>query len=771
MKKLATLLVTTAFTVSLLAGLPKFQQVHVQAGVSQAEIDQVWQKIREAEAEVNKAESEAKAAETAYEQASKIADEKAKQLNAQKKKITDLQAEVAKLKEQKDTDKLTAKQAELEKLAQQVQKLGQEDDEAALSLQQQGDKQTAAKQKLRAKRRAYEQVKRHAFSTETLKGVGDALTKQTSTEVTAKEIADKQTVLKNKLKAAMQKGDKPDLSDANKNNSYIDKTNNNIKDELEKLKNYVQPKPGVPGLSLTPAKKNVPQGQAKPKSETQQTELDLNSFTADELEEYIEEQTQELDDIVLRLNNKEGEDAEEKVQAELKQTKAKLEKKIAELKAQLAKIKPQAAPELGMPLLKLNPAKKLAPQIDKPHANTPDKPVAPKAPTLDEMQKKAETAERIAERAEAELKRAETEIKRLQAEKENNAKRKEKLEAENEQLVQELANKNKELESKKAKLKEAETKIEALKKTPEQVQSVIKEANELKSQINNLEEALEELVIKEKENKDEIGRTTNIYNNTEKLHEEQKAKLPQMQREAQQKREAAQVAKKAYDEAKAKQPSSKPLPSPKPQPVPQPQPQPNPNDKPNVKPTEKPTPKPNVKPDEANKKQENSSPKDNGNKKQLDKQTAKKPNTKAVPVLTTKAEEKADKVAEVKVLDAPKTAYQQGSNATISVRFQAEPKDLQTVMVDGKIVNPMHYNIKRGSTIIELKTSYLQKLGTGKHKLVATFLQYGEKKQGASNFEVTAVKRNVAKTGEVSQAGLAMLSFLLAGAAFLLKHR
>lgn len=769
MKKLATILVTTAFTLSLLSGLAKTSTVHVQAGVSQAEIDQVWQKIRQAEAEVNQAEAEFERDKAVYEQSSKLADEKAKQLTAQKKKLTDLKAEVDKLKAQKETDKLTAKQAELEKLGQQVEKLGQEDDEAALKLQQNGDKHKTSKQNLQAKRRAYEQVKRHAFSTETLKVVGDALTKQTSTETTTKEIAAKQTELKNKVKEALQKADKPDLSDTNKNNSYIDKTNKSIKAELEKLKNYVQPKPGVPALPLTPAKKNVPQGQEKPKSEPQQAELDLNSLTADELEEYIEEQTQELDDIILRLNNKEGEDAEAQAQAELKQTQSQLEKKIAELKAQLAKIKQQATPDIGMPMLKLNPAKKVDPQAGKQQSDKPqaDMPSLPQAPTLEEMRRKSETAERIAKQAENELTRTEMEIKRLQAEKENNAKLKEKLEQENDQLVQELTNKGKDLEAKKAKLKEAEAKIEALKKTPEQIQSVIKEANELKSQINNLEEELEKLVVKEKENKDEIGRTTNIYNNAEELYAEKKAQLPQIQAEAKQKREAAEVAKKAYAEAKAKQPSPKPAPLPKPQP----QPQAEDNDQPNNDMGKKPSVKPNIKQDEANNKQENGSQQDNGNKKQLDKRTEKKPNTKVVPVPTTKAEEKVEKVAEVKVLDAPKTAYQQGSNATVSVRFQAEPKDLQTVTVDGKIVDPMHYTVKRGSTIIELKASYLQKLGTGKHELVATFLNSGTKLKGTSSFEVTAMKRKVAKTGEASQAGLAMLSLLLAGATFLVKRR
>lgn len=732
MKKLATLLVTTAFALSLLSGLTKTDAVRVQAGVSQTEIDQVWQKIREAEAEVNKAEAEYKRDKADYEQASKTANEKTKQFNAQKKKLTDLKNEVDKLKAQNETDKLTAKQAELEKLGQQVEKLGQEDDEAAKKLRRNGEKQESSKQNLQAKRRAYEQVKRHAFSTETLKGAGDALTKQASSETTTKEIADKQAELKNKLKEAMQKGDKPDLSDANKNNIYIDKISKSIKAELEKLKNYVPIKPGVPGLMLTPAKKNAP--SAKPESEHTLPKLDLASLTEDELEEYIEEQTQELDDIILRLNNKEGEDAEAQAQAELKQTQAQLEKKIAELKAQLAKIKKQATPDNGMPMLKLNPARKTTPKVDKPKHDVPS---SPKAPTLAELQRKYETAESIAKQAEDELTRAEMEIKRLQAEKENNAKLKEKLEQENEQLVQELTKKGKDLEAKKAKLKEAETKIEALKKTPEQIQPVIKEANELRSQINNLEEELEKLVVKEKESKDEIGRTTNIYNNVEELYAEKKAQLPKIQAEAKQKREAAQLAKKVYEEAKSKQPSSKP----------------------------------NAKQDEANNKQENGSQKDNANKKQLDKQTEKKPNAKAITVPSRKPEKKIEQVTEVKVLDAPKTAYQQGSNATISVRFQAEPKDLQTVMVDGKIVDPMYYTVKRGSTIIELKASYLQKLNIGKHELVATFLNADVKQKGTSSFEVTATKRNVAKTGEVSQAGLAMLSLLLASATFLVKRR
>lgn len=126
-------------------------------------------------------------------------------------------------------------------------------------------------------------------------------------------------------------------------------------------------------------------------------------------------------------------------------------------------------------------------------------------------------------------------------------------------------------------------------------------------------------------------------------------------------------------------------------------------------------------------------------------------------------------LAAVKLLDAP-SSFKQGSNSSISARFQAEPKDLQTVMVDGQVLDSTHYTVKAGSTIIELKASYLNTLSLGQHTLTATFLQAGKTSQGTATFLVQAIKRQVAKTGEAAQTGIALVCFLLAGAAMLSKH-
>lgn len=130
---------------------------------------------------------------------------------------------------------------------------------------------------------------------------------------------------------------------------------------------------------------------------------------------------------------------------------------------------------------------------------------------------------------------------------------------------------------------------------------------------------------------------------------------------------------------------------------------------------------------------------------------------------------KALNLPTVKLLDAP-SAYKQGTNSPISARFQAEPKELQTVMVDGKTLESRHYIVKAGSTIIELKASYLNTLSLGQHTLSATFLQAGKTSQGSATFMVQTIKRQVAKTGEAAQTGIALASILLACAAMLGKR-
>lgn len=130
---------------------------------------------------------------------------------------------------------------------------------------------------------------------------------------------------------------------------------------------------------------------------------------------------------------------------------------------------------------------------------------------------------------------------------------------------------------------------------------------------------------------------------------------------------------------------------------------------------------------------------------------------------------KEQNLATVKLLDAP-SFFKQGSNSPISARFQAEPKDLQTVMVDGQVLDSTHYTVKAGSTIIELKASYLNTLSLGQHTLNAIFLQVGKTSHGTATFMVQASKRQVAKTGEVAQTSLALACFLLAAAATLSKQ-
>lgn len=115
-----------------------------------------------------------------------------------------------------------------------------------------------------------------------------------------------------------------------------------------------------------------------------------------------------------------------------------------------------------------------------------------------------------------------------------------------------------------------------------------------------------------------------------------------------------------------------------------------------------------------------------------------------------------ERLNEVRLLDKSEDYYVVGSNEPIAFRFAASPENLLAVYLDGSKLSSDLYTVKRGSTIISLESSLLNKLKQGKHTLTSTFLRFGEVKKGTASFYVVSTNKQgkVGKTGELaSQSG------------------
>lgn len=119
------------------------------------------------------------------------------------------------------------------------------------------------------------------------------------------------------------------------------------------------------------------------------------------------------------------------------------------------------------------------------------------------------------------------------------------------------------------------------------------------------------------------------------------------------------------------------------------------------------------------------------------------------------------KKPEVTLLDQSVHYFSLGSQVSADFRFNAEPQNLISVMVDGKTISSDYYDVRHGSTIVSLQASFLNSLKPGKHTLTSNFISYTGIKQGKASFYVLAQNMGkdlgkVAKTGELASSQSAL---------------
>ena len=69
------------------------------------------------------------------------------------------------------------------------------------------------------------------------------------------------------------------------------------------------------------------------------------------------------------------------------------------------------------------------------------------------------------------------------------------------------------------------------------------------------------------------------------------------------------------------------------------------------------------------------------------------------------------------IIEGANGEWQKGSEDALSFTSNAAFADFLKVQIDGKDVDSSNYTVKKGSTIVTFKTSYLETLPVGKHTL------------------------------------------------------
>ena len=95
--------------------------------------------------------------------------------------------------------------------------------------------------------------------------------------------------------------------------------------------------------------------------------------------------------------------------------------------------------------------------------------------------------------------------------------------------------------------------------------------------------------------------------------------------------------------------------------------------------------------------------------------------TKPTEPEETKPEETEPETVEYKITKGDKSTWYVNSAKSLSFTADGDFDSFQSVKIDGKNLPEKYYTVKSGSTVVTLKSAFLQKLGTGKHTITILF--------------------------------------------------
>lgn len=112
------------------------------------------------------------------------------------------------------------------------------------------------------------------------------------------------------------------------------------------------------------------------------------------------------------------------------------------------------------------------------------------------------------------------------------------------------------------------------------------------------------------------------------------------------------------------------------------------------------------------------------------------------------------------------STHQINNGKDMTLTCSGELDDLADIYVDGKLIDESNYTLKSGSTILTLKTSYLDTLSVGKHTLK---FQYVDNVSAETDFTITvktgdtSVNPSIPQTGDTSSKAFNLALFVLSG--------
>lgn len=112
------------------------------------------------------------------------------------------------------------------------------------------------------------------------------------------------------------------------------------------------------------------------------------------------------------------------------------------------------------------------------------------------------------------------------------------------------------------------------------------------------------------------------------------------------------------------------------------------------------------------------------------------------------------------IIKGANSIWNKGDKDGLSFTSDAEYKDFIKVQVDGKDLESSQYTVKEGSTIVTLKSSYLETLSIGKHTLAIV----SDNGTATTQFSIEKAEKNeTVKTGDDSSLWAVVLLILISG--------
>ena len=124
------------------------------------------------------------------------------------------------------------------------------------------------------------------------------------------------------------------------------------------------------------------------------------------------------------------------------------------------------------------------------------------------------------------------------------------------------------------------------------------------------------------------------------------------------------------------------------------------------------------------------------------------------------------------IIEGANSSYQKGTDNGITIKTNGKFNKFEGIEVDGEVVDKSNYIAKDGSTVVTLKTDYLNTLSIGEHKIKFIYddgeVETTFKVIGNGETENNDGKLTNPKTGDLSNTTLWIVGMIVSGILFVI---